>query len=378
MRIIALFVITFMMVVNFASADETISTDVAERARNATVLVANQMGDNDGGFGSGVVITPSGLVLTNYHVIHRADTLRVFFYDPKDNNYYPAEVIGIDPVADLALLQLKVDEKMLPLEFLMIETEDWTVAEPVMAIGHPMGIQWTVSMGHIASTIRTGKISPYVSTLQHSAEIHQGNSGGPLINADGEVVGINTYLMMPENAWSGIAYAIRGDIVKYSVDHMLYNEGPVKYPAFRLQLRGLTEFGVKWIKENHPDQVVPENIYGMIVLDIEEGGWAYQQGMEAVDVVVAIDGEPINNMLDVRNAVMGTGLKPGDKVDLLIIRDGHFRKLPYEITWIDFTNYLDFYDSSMDEKEMPRVPEPDKPEEPVEDEPPQVYDNKDQ
>ena len=378
MRIIALFVITFMMVVNFASADETISTDVAERARNATVLVANQMGDNDGGFGSGVVILPSGLVLTNYHVIHRADTLRVFFYDPKDNNYYPAEVIGIDPVADLALLQLKVDEKMLPLEFLLIETEDWTVAEPVMAIGHPMGIQWTVSMGHIASTIRTGKISPYVSTLQHSAEIHQGNSGGPLINSDGEVVGINTYLMMPEKAWSGIAYAIRGDIVKYSVDHMLYNDGPVKYPAFRLQLRGLTEFGVKWIKENHPDQVVPENIYGMIVLDIEEGGWAYQQGMEAFDVVVAIDGEPINNMLDVRNAVMGTGLKPGDKVDLLIIRDGHFRKLPYEITWIDFTNYLDFYDSSMDEKEMPRVPEPDKPEEPVEDEPSNGYDNKEE
>ena len=378
MRIIALFVISFMMVVNFASADETISTDVAEKARNATVLVANQMGENDGGFGSGVVITPSGLVLTNYHVIHRADTLRVFFYDPKDNNYYPAEVIGIDPVADLALLQLKVDEKILPLEFLLIETEDWTVAEPVMAIGHPMGIQWTVSMGHIASTIRTGKISPYVSTLQHSAEIHQGNSGGPLINADGEIVGINTYLMMPENAWSGIAYAIRGDIVKYSVDHMLYNDGPVKYPAFRLQLRGLTEFGVKWIKENHPDQVVPENIYGMVILTVDEGGWAYQQGMEAFDVVVAIDGEPINNMLDVRNAVMGTGLKPGDKVDLLIIRDGHFRKLPYEITWIDFTNYLDFYDSSMDEKEMPRVPEPEKPEEPVEDEPPQVYDNKDQ
>ena len=363
MRIIALFVITFMMVVNFASADETISTDVAERARNATVLVANQMGDNDGGFGSGVVISPSGMVLTNYHVIHRADTLRVFFYDPKDNNYYPAEVIGIDPVADLALLQLKVDEKMLPLEFLLIEDEEWTVAEPVMAIGHPMGIQWTVSLGHIASTIRTGKISPYVSTLQHSAEIHQGNSGGPLINSDGEVVGINTYLMMPEKAWSGIAYAIRGDIVKYSVEQMLNHEGPVKYPAFRLQLRGLTEFGVKWIKKNHPDQIVPENIFGMVVLDIEEGGWAYQQGMEAFDVVVAIDGEPINNMLDVRNAVMGTELRPGDIVDLLIIRDRHFRKIPYEITWIDFTSYLDFYDSSMDEKEMPRVPDPEKPEE---------------
>ena len=178
MRIIALFVITFMMVVNFASADD-IATEIAEKARNATVLVANQRGERDGGFGSGVVISPSGMVLTNYHVIHRADTLRVFFYDPADNNYYDAEVIGVDPVADLALLQLKVDKDMLPLEFLLIESEEWNVADDVMAIGHPMGIQWTVSLGHIASTIRTGKISPYVSTLQHSAEIHQGNSGGP-------------------------------------------------------------------------------------------------------------------------------------------------------------------------------------------------------
>ena len=77
MRIIALFVITFMMEVNFASADD-IATEIAEKARNATVLVANQRGERDGGFGSGVVISPSGMVLTNYHVIHRADTLRVF------------------------------------------------------------------------------------------------------------------------------------------------------------------------------------------------------------------------------------------------------------------------------------------------------------
>ena len=356
MRIIALFVITFMMVVNFASAND-ISTEIAEKARNATVLVANERNSNDGGFGSGVVISPTGLVLTNYHVIHRADTLRVFFYDPTDNNYYSAEVIGIDPVADLGLLQLKVDKDMLPLEFLLIEDEEWNVADDVMAIGHPMGIQWTVSVGHIASTIRTGKITPYVSTLQHSAEIHKGNSGGPLINEDGDIVGINTYLLMPENAWSGIAYAIRGDIVKYSVDQMLNNEGPVKYPAFRLALRGLNEFGVKWIKENHPDETVPENIFGMIILSIKEDGWAEKHGMERFDVVVAIDGEPVNHMLDVRNIVMGRDYQPGQQVDLLIIRDGHFRKIPYELTWIDFTDYAEFYDESMVEKKM--IPTPD-------------------
>ena len=332
MRIIALFVITFMMVVNFASAND-ISTEIAEKARNATVLVANERNSNDGGFGSGVVISPTGLVLTNYHVIHRADTLRVFFYDPTDNNYYNAEVIGIDPVADLALLQLTVDKKMLPLEFLLIEDEEWNVADDVMAIGHPMGIQWTVSVGHIASTIRTGKITPYVSTLQHSAEIHKGNSGGPLINED-------------------------GDIVKFSVDQMLNNpDTPVKYPAFRLALRGLNEYGVKWIKENHPDVTVPENIFGMIILSIKEDGWAEKHGMERFDVVVAIDGEPVNHMLDVRNIVMGRDYQPGQLVELLIIRDGHFRKIPYELTWIDFTDYAEFYDESMVEKKM--IPTPD-------------------
>jgi len=367
MRIIALVVFTVMLVVNFASA-ENISTEIAEKARNATVLVANQQGESDGGFGSGVIISPTGLVLTNYHVIHRSSKLRVFFYDPQDNNYYGAEIIGIDPVADLALLQLKVNKDMLPLEFLLIESEEWNVADLVMAIGHPMGIQWTVSLGHIASTIRSGKITPYVSTLQHSAEIHQGNSGGPLINTQGDIVGINTYLMMPNKGWSGIAYAIRGDIVRYSVDQMLNNQDtPVKYPAFRLSLRGLNEFGVAWIKEKYPDRPIPENIFGMIVLEVKEDGWADKHGIKKFDIVVAIDGNPTNNMLDLKDIVMGGDYKPGQKADLLIIRDGHFRKIDYEVSWIDFDSYLDFYDSTMDEKEMPRVPTPTEP--PADDEP---------
>ena len=352
MRIIALFVFTVMLVVNFTSAG-AISTEIAEKARNATVLVSTSRGERDGGFGSGVVISPSGLVLTNYHVIHRADKLRIFFYDPDNNNYYNGEVIGIDPVADLALLQLKVDKDMLPLEFLLIESEEWNVADDVMAIGHPMGIQWTVSLGHIASTIRSGKITPYVSTLQHSAEIHKGNSGGPLINEQGDIIGINTYLLMPENSWSGIAYAIRGDIVRYSVDQMLNNKDtPVKYPAFRLALRGLNEFGVKWLEENHPDKKFPTNVFGMIVIEIKEGEWADEQGMKLFDVVVAVDGEPTNNMLDIRDIVMDGNYKSGQIVNLLIIRDGHFRKVKYELVWIEFKNYLEFYDKSMVEKKM--------------------------
>ena len=135
-------------------------------------------------------------------------------------------------------------------------------------------------------------------------------------------------------------------------------EGPVKYPAFRLNIRGLNEHGVEWIKENHPGQIVPENIFGMIVLEVDDEGWAAKHGIKVFDVLVAIDGEPVNNMLDVKNVVMEGDYKAGQKVHLLIIRRGHFRKIEYELTHIDFENYLEFYDTSMREREMPSRPPP--------------------
>ena len=108
-------------------------------------------------------------------------------------------------------------------------------------------------------------------------------------------------------------------------------------------------------------------LFRSVILEVVVDSWADKHGMEAFDVVVAIDGDPINNMLDVRNIVMGRDYKPGQQVELLIIRDRHFRKIPYELTWIDFESYEDFYDESMDEKEMPRAPTPNPP--PNDDEP---------
>ena len=104
----------------------------------------------------------------------------------------------------------------------------------------------------------------------------------------------------------------------------------------------------------------------MIIIEINKEGWAAQNGMKPFDVVVAIDGEPINNMLDVRSIVMGGNYQPGEQVELLIIRDRHFRRILYELTHIDFENYLEFYDTSMDEREMPRIPTPEEPELPPE------------
>ena len=334
--------VLFLLVFLIGTAQAQIPTDVIEKARDATVLVANAA--TEGGMGSGVLISDSGLVLTNYHVIHRAEALKVWFFDNDNSNSYTADIVAIDPIADLAVLRMNLPEHKLPTVYLNIESEEWAIAQEVVAIGHPMGIQWTVSLGHISHTDRTGRVTPYVATLQHSAEIHRGNSGGPLINSKGDIVGINTYLLMPDQKWSGIAYAVRGDIVQWSVNQML-TSGGTSYPALKLNVRQMNEYGVKYLAINHPDFKPPINVYGMIVLNVEEGEHADLNGMQLLDVVVAIDGEPTNHMLDVSNIIMGRRYEPGRIVELLIIRDQHIRKIEYPLGTIEM-DYLEFYDES--------------------------------
>ena len=334
--------ILFLLVFLIGTAQAQIPTSVIEKARDATVLVANAA--TEGGMGSGVLISDSGLVLTNYHVIHRAESLKVWFFDNDNSNSYTADIVAIDPVADLAVLRMNLPPHKLPTTYLNIESEEWAIAQEVVAIGHPMGIQWTVSLGHISHTDRTGRVTPYVATLQHSAEIHRGNSGGPLINSEGDVGGSNTYLLMPDQKWAGIAYAVRGDIVQWSVNQML-KDGETSYPALKLNVRQMNEYGVKYLAINHPDFKSPINVYGMIVLQIEEGEHADLNGMQLLDVVIAIDGEPTNHMLDVSNIIMGRRYEPGRIVELLIIRDQHIRKLEYPLGQIEM-DHMSFYDES--------------------------------
>ena len=348
---LGLLIVGMLVLVEIARAQ--IPTAVIEKARDATVLIANTA--TEGGMGSGVLINDAGLVLTNYHVIHRAEKLVVWFYDNDNSNSYTADVVAIDPIADLAVLRMNLPTHKLPTTYLNIESEEWAIAQEVVAIGHPMGIQWTVSLGHISHTDRTGRVTPYVATLQHSAEIHRGNSGGPLINDKGDVVGINTYLLMPDRKWSGIAYAVRGDIVQWSVNQMI-KDGETSYPALKLNVRQINEWGIEYLETTYPEFKPPINVYGMIVLDVEPGGHADVNGIQMLDVVLAIDGEPTNHMLDVSNIIMGRRYEPGRVVELLIIRDRHIRKLEYPLGRIEM-DYMDFYDeSSKNPEEIPGPP----------------------
>ena len=323
-----------------------VPTETIEKARNATVLVATQNENNSmgNGFGSGVLISETGIVLTNYHVIHRAEIIRVWFYDPTDSNYSFATVIGIDPVADLALLQLDLDPDLPPPVYLKIEQEIPVIASPVVAIGHPVGLQWSVTTGTISHQERPGKITPYVNVIQHSAEINKGNSGGPLINANGDIVGINTYMLAPEGQWAGVAYAIRGDTVYASVEQML-EDGDVTYAAFKIRLLNLSEFLAKGIAKEYPDEEDVPNTFGLIALEVEEDDHAYKQGVRSFDTFVAVEGYPINTLYDLKKIIKG--YKEGQMVTVIYIRDSHFRLMEYELGAIVFDDYLDFYDKKM-------------------------------
>ena len=248
---------------------------------------------------------------------------------------------------------------MLPLTYLNIESENFIIGEEVVAIGHMLGLQWSVTQGTINHTERPGKITPYVSVLQHSAQINKGNSGGPLINKNGDVVGINTYILLPKGGWSGIAYAVRGDNVYDSIQQ-IKETGEVQYTAFKIGLRNMNEFFSEAVQKEYPEQKIPTNIFGLMAIGLEEGDHASEQGIKEFDVLIAVDGRPINHLYALKNIIQE--YSPGDVVNVLLIRDGHIISLDYELGSIDFTDYEEFYDKSIkeqfeDKPEKPPVPE---------------------
>ena len=197
-----------------------------------------------------------------------------------------------------------------------------------------------------------------VNIIQHSAEINTGNSGGPLIDVNGDIVGINTYILSPKGQWTGVAYAIRGDTVAESV-RQIKETGEVIYPALKLGVRNMNEFFVNAVKAANPGKEFPTNIYGLMATQVEVGDYAHSQGIRSFDIIVAINGEPVNYLGDLRELMVD--FTPDQVVNLIIIRDGHFRKLDYTISTIDFDVYLEWYDDTDKPAKpspelMPRIP----------------------
>ena len=345
---------------------ELTSEEIIE-ARNAVVLVA--MGS---GFGAGVVINSMGNILTNYHVIHRAEEIKVWFYQRSEMRHYPAKVIAIDPMADLAILEIELGEHKLPIKFLEIESDanKINVLDDVYAIGHPVGNQWSVSKGVINSIERSGLISGYVILVQHTAQIQKGNSGGPLINDDMKIVGINTYNLQTAEMYTGFGYATRGDSVSFSVKEML-EKGKVIRPAMGIRAASNHEGVRNQIEEKHPGTYMP-NTFGVFVFGTEETPHATTHGLQDFDVIIRIDNHIVNTMRDINELVPLYTI--GDSVDIMIIRDGMFMIIEdYPLTETLLEEYLEYYDDRRKqgqpsteqpevEEEQPKVePKPNQP-----------------
>ncbi|MFP4327562.1 MAG: Do family serine endopeptidase [Paracoccaceae bacterium] len=260
--------------------------------------------------GSGFVISEDGFVVTNNHVIDGADEILVEFFEGFE---LEAEVVGTDPNTDIALLKVEPEE---PLDFVQFGDSDTArVGEWVMAMGNPLGQGFSVSAGIVSARNRalSGTYDDYIQT---DAAINRGNSGGPLFNMDGEVIGVNTAILSPDGGSIGIGFAMASNVVEGVVDQL---------KEFGETRRGW--LGVR-IQDVTPDLV--EGIDGLdeprgaLVTDVPEGP-AREAGMESGDVILAFDG---TDVVDTRQLVRVVGATAvGKTVRVTVLRDGETRTL---------------------------------------------------
>ena len=266
---------------------------------------------------TGAVIDEMGHILTNYHCIHNQKSILLYFHDENDIDEYEVDVIGIDPLADLALLKVINNEKKLPYLTFTKNIKDIKSGMNVFALGPPMGMAWSITKGVISSNERYAR-HPYIHALQTDAAINKGNSGGPLLNMRGEIIGINTLMVSRISENAGVGVAIRSDVVQSSIDSMI-KTGEVIRPAIGIHIMPLGHpTQRKLIIKEYPkikESNIP-NVSGMFVS--EPSGSDLPEGIKKFDTVIAIDGKPFNHGVEFSNIL--NDYKVGDQVTLTIIR----------------------------------------------------------
>jgi serine protease Do len=275
-------------------------------------LFPNRDGEGNGGpetrqsLGSGFVIDPSGIIVTNNHVISDADEVVANFSDGKQ---LVAEVIGKDSKTDLAVLRVKADQ---PLPFVKLGNSDTArVGDWVLAIGNPFGFGRTVTLGIVSAIGRDINSGPYDNYIQTDASINKGNSGGPLFNMNGDVIGINTAIISPSGGSIGLGFAIPANLAGNVIDQL------VKFGETR---RGWLGVQIQTVTDEIAETLGLDKARGALIGDVVAGGPADNAGIKSGDVVLKFDGKDIKEMRELPKVVADT---PVDKsVPVVIFRKG--------------------------------------------------------
>lgn len=265
------------------------------------------------GLGSGVIVSNEGYVLTNHHVIDGAEEITV---ELNDHRTYSARLIGSDPPSDLAVL--KVDENNLPV-LTMGNSDQARVGDMVLAIGNPLGLEQTVTAGIISAKGRSTGLSDgsFEDFLQTDAPINRGNSGGALVSATGELIGINSQILSPTGGNIGIGFAIPVNMARNVMDQLIRG-GTVRRGSLGVTIQGVTPEAVS--------QLGLQSARGALVASVVSGGAAERAGVRAGDVILGFNGNPVNDPNALRNAVAAS--QPGSQVELTVWRNGGEQRLP--------------------------------------------------
>ena len=308
---------------------ETISPEVIEKVRESIVLLSSNESStpsvqSPNALCAGVVIDEVGHILTNFHCIYKQKIINLYYYDENDWKEYEVKVIGKDPLADLALLE--VPERTKKVSYLKIaNVDDIQLGMEVFAFGHPMGMAWSLSKGIISSTNRYAR-HPYIKAIQIDAAINKGNSGGPVINSKGEIVGVASLLVSRTTQNAGVGIAIRGDVAKKSLAVML-ELGKVDRPAIGVSiipLWGKTGQREKILKDNPDIKRSIPNTYGLLVSKATPKR-PIPKGLNPWDTIIGIKDTLINN--DVEFSEQLLKYKIGQTITVSILRDKRFMRI---------------------------------------------------
>nr|RDS96866.1 DegQ family serine endoprotease [Cereibacter sphaeroides f. sp. denitrificans] len=267
------------------------------------------------GLGSGFLISQDGVIVTNNHVVENATDMKVKLEDGRE---FKAEVVGTDPMTDIAVIRLK-DARDLPFVELG-DSEKLRVGDAVVAVGNPFGLGGTVTSGIVSAMGRNINSGPYDDYIQTDAAINRGNSGGPLFDTEGKVVGMNTAIFSPSGGSVGIGFSIPANTVK-DVVAQLQEKGSVSRGWLGVTVQGMTPEIAQAMGLEGRD--------GALVAEVQQGSPADEGGLESGDVITAVNGQELTERASLPRLI--AAIPNGEKARLTVQRDGREQEITVTI-----------------------------------------------